>query len=155
MISPGSIPDRTHIAILLTQLADPDAYSMVMDFIQSRKDLEITLISVGNSLVNFARISDKASTEQGVDPVKKSGKSRHCNRKGHYASECWEKYPQFRPKKKTKTSLEETRKQGSSEPTKGVIENTDSQDRAEPCQGALPFQKSQELILCTTSVLGG
>ena len=110
MISPGSIPDRTHIAILLTQLADPDAYSMVMDFIQSRKDLEITLISVGNSLVNFARISDKASTEQGVDPVKKSGKSRHCNRKGHYASECWEKYPQFRPKKKRRRPW---KKQGS------------------------------------------
>lgn len=103
-ITPGSIGDRTHIAILLTQIGSE--YAFIVDAIHNDKEPG-TPAAVGNWLANAERVvrgkdpacspaSSTASIHAVITPIKKC---KYCRRKGHDQSRCWKKHPHLRPQR--------------------------------------------------------
>ncbi|KAJ5474060.1 hypothetical protein N7475_003626 [Penicillium sp. IBT 31633x] len=96
-ITPGSIGDKTHIAILLTQIG-PE-YILVVDAIQNDKDT-VNPTTIGNRLSNAeqtVRRKESPVPPQGVpgpsiNAVQRNPKKcTYCRKRGHVAAECWKK----------------------------------------------------------------
>ncbi|GFF60823.1 retrovirus-related Pol polyprotein from transposon TNT 1-94, partial [Aspergillus udagawae] len=102
-ITPGSIGDRAHIAILLTQIG-PE-YAFIVDAIQNDKEPG-TPAAVGNRLANAERVvrgkdsaSSPASSAASIHMITPVKKCRYCKRKGHDQSRCWKKHPHLKPQR--------------------------------------------------------
>ncbi|OKP10396.1 hypothetical protein PENSUB_4185 [Penicillium subrubescens] len=93
-ITPGSIGDRAHIAILLTQIG-PE-YILIVDAIQNDKDL-VNPTTVGNRLANAeqtVRGKDSPTPPQGgpgpsINTIQNNTqKCSHCKKRGHMPAKC-------------------------------------------------------------------
>jgi hypothetical protein len=100
-IAPGSIGDKAHIAILLTQIG-PE-YILIVDAIQNDKD-PVNPATFGNRLANAEQtvhLKDAATFPQripggtsnpSIDTVQKNTKKyNYCKKRGHVVAECWKK----------------------------------------------------------------
>ncbi|KAJ5267903.1 hypothetical protein N7478_010711 [Penicillium angulare] len=100
-IVPGSIGDRTHIAILLTQIG-PE-YILIVDAIQNDKD-PVNPTTIGNRLANAEQTvqrKDAAMLPHGapgglsspsINTVQKNTKKcNYCKKRGHVVAQCWKK----------------------------------------------------------------
>jgi transposase InsO family protein len=96
-IAPGSIGDKTHIAILLTQIG-PE-YILVVDAIQNDKD-PVNPTTIGNRLSNAeqtVRRKESPVPPQGIpgpsiNAVQRNPKKcTYCRKRGHVVAECWKK----------------------------------------------------------------
>ncbi|CAG8350697.1 unnamed protein product, partial [Penicillium salamii] len=102
-IAPGSIGDKTHIAILLTQIG-PE-YILVVDAIQNDKD-PVNPTTIGNRLSNAeqtVRRKESPVPSQGVpgpsiNAVQRNPKKcTYCKKRGHAVAECWKKQREIHP----------------------------------------------------------
>ncbi|OQD70189.1 hypothetical protein PENANT_c268G05202, partial [Penicillium antarcticum] len=102
-IAPGSIGDKTHIAILLTQIG-PE-YILVVDAIQNDKD-PVNPTTIGNRLSNAeqtVRRKESPVPPQGVpgpsiNAVQRNPKKcTYCRKRGHVVAECWKKQREIHP----------------------------------------------------------
>jgi len=111
-IAPGSIGDRAHIAMLLTQIG-PE-YILIVDAIQNDKD-PVNPTTIGNRLANAeqtVRRKDSPTPPQGatgpsVNTVQANTKKcNHCKKRGHVAAKCWKKRPELRPQRDSAVKAE-------------------------------------------------
>ncbi|KAJ5481506.1 hypothetical protein N7475_000318 [Penicillium sp. IBT 31633x] len=102
-IAPGSIGDKTHIAILLTQIG-PE-YILVVDAIQNDKD-PVNPTTIGNRLSNAeqtVRRKESPVPPQGVPGPSINAVQRYpkkctyCRKRGHVVAECWKKQREIHP----------------------------------------------------------
>ncbi|CAG7988710.1 unnamed protein product, partial [Penicillium salamii] len=102
-IAPGSIGDKTHIAILLTQIG-PE-YILVVDSIQNDKD-PVNPTTIGTRLSNAeqtVRRKESPVPSQGVpgpsiNAVQRNPKKcTYCKKRGHAVAECWKKQREIQP----------------------------------------------------------
>jgi hypothetical protein len=110
-IAPGSIGDRAHIAILLTQIG-PE-YVLVVDAIQNDKD-PVNPTTIGNRLANAEQTvqrksaatiphgtpgsSQYSSNNTSINTVQKTAKKcNYCKKRGHVAAECRKKRREQQP----------------------------------------------------------
>jgi hypothetical protein len=102
-IAPGSIGDRAHIAILLTQIG-PE-YILVVDAIQNDKD-PVNPTTIGNRLSNAeqtVRRKESPAPPQGVpgpsiNAVQRNPKKcTYYKKRGHVVTECWKKQREKHP----------------------------------------------------------
>jgi hypothetical protein len=110
-IAPGSIGDRAHIAILLTQIG-PE-YVLVVDVIQNDKD-PVNPTTIGNRLANAEQTvqrksaatiphgtpgsSQYSSNNTSINTVQKTAKKcNYCKKRGHVAAECRKKRREQQP----------------------------------------------------------
>jgi hypothetical protein len=98
-IAPGSIGDKAHIAILLTQIG-PE-YAFIVDAIQNDKET-VSPTAMGTRLANAERtVQGKESasrsavvTTSSINVVGTSiKKCNYCKRRGHDIQRCWKKNP--------------------------------------------------------------
>ncbi|OKP09992.1 Retrovirus-related Pol polyprotein from transposon TNT 1-94 [Penicillium subrubescens] len=100
-IAPGSIGDRAHIAILLTQIG-PE-YILVVDAIQNDKD-PVNPTTIGNRLANAEQTVQRkdaatvphgaigSSSSTSINTVQKTAKKcNYCKKRGHVVAQCWKK----------------------------------------------------------------
>ncbi|KAJ5543806.1 hypothetical protein N7513_003392 [Penicillium frequentans] len=96
-IVPGSIGDRTHIAILLTQIGSE--YILVVDAIQNDKD-PVNPTTIGNRLSNAEQTVRRkeaptplqAASGPSVNTVQQTAKKcNYCKKRGHVVEQCWKK----------------------------------------------------------------
>jgi len=111
-IAPGSIGDRAHNAMLLTQIG-PE-YILIVDAIQNDKD-PVNPTTIGNRLANAeqtVRRKDSPTPPQGatgpsVNTVQANTKKcNHCKKRGHVAAKCWKKRPELRPQRDSAVKAE-------------------------------------------------
>ncbi|KAJ5504408.1 hypothetical protein N7463_007282 [Penicillium fimorum] len=103
-ITPGSIGDKAHIAILLTQIG-PE-YILVVDAIQNDKD-PVNPTTIRNRLSNAEQTVrwKESPTPQGaagpsIHMVQSTTKKcYHCKKRGHVPAKCWKKHPELRPQR--------------------------------------------------------
>ena len=106
-IVPGSIGDRTHIAILLTQIG-PE-YILIVDAIQNDKD-PVNPTTIGNRLANAEQTvqrKDAAMLPHGapggpsshsINTVQRNTKKcNYCKKRGHVVAQCWKKQREEQP----------------------------------------------------------
>ncbi|GKZ63717.1 hypothetical protein AnigIFM49718_007143, partial [Aspergillus niger] len=102
-IVPGSIGDRTHIAILLTQIG-PE-YILVVDAIQNDKD-PVNPTTIGNRLSNAEQTVRRkeaptplqAASGPSVHTVQQTAKKcNYCKKRGHVVAQCWKKQREVQP----------------------------------------------------------
>ncbi|CEJ62707.1 hypothetical protein PMG11_11200 [Penicillium brasilianum] len=106
-IAPGSIGDRAHIAILLTQIG-PE-YVLVVDAIQNDKD-PVNPTTIGNRLANAEQTVQRkdaatlphgapgSATNTSINTVQKTAKKcAYCKKRGHVVAECWKKQREQQP----------------------------------------------------------
>ncbi|OQD78121.1 hypothetical protein PENANT_c086G01457 [Penicillium antarcticum] len=102
-IAPGSIGDKTHIAILLTQIG-PE-YILVVDAIQNDKD-PVNPTTIGNLLSNaeqtVRRKESPAPLQGALGPSinavqRKLKKCTYCKKRGHVVAQCWKKQREVQP----------------------------------------------------------
>ncbi|KAJ6050443.1 uncharacterized protein N7446_010552 [Penicillium canescens] len=102
-IVPGSIGDRTHIAILLTQIG-PE-YILVVDAIQNDKD-PVNPTTIGNRLSNAEQTVRRkeaptplqATSGPSVNTVQQTAKKcNYCKKRGHVVAQCWKKQREAQP----------------------------------------------------------
>ncbi|KAJ6045783.1 uncharacterized protein N7446_012647 [Penicillium canescens] len=87
-IAPGSIGDRAHIAILLTQIG-PE-YVLIVDAIQNDKD--------------------PAASGPSVHTVQQTAKKcNYCKKRRHVAAQCWKKQREVQPSRDHALKAERTR----------------------------------------------
>jgi hypothetical protein len=132
-ITPGSIEDRTHIAILLTQIGSE--YAFIVDAIQNDKEPG-TPAAVGNRLANAERVvrgkdpaSSPASSAASIHVITPIKKCRYCKRKGHDQSRCWKKHPHLRPQR---DRLAHTDRSDSGAPSDSSYGSSQKEDRQGP-----------------------
>ncbi|KAI9037532.1 retrovirus-related Pol polyprotein from transposon TNT 1-94 [Aspergillus affinis] len=128
-----SIGDRTHIAILLTQIGSE--YAFIVDAIQNDKEPG-TPAAVGNRLANAERVvrgkdpaSSPASSAASIHVITPVKKCRYCKRKGHDQSRCWKKHPHLRPQR---DRLSHTDWSDSSAPSDSSYGSGQKEDRPGP-----------------------
>lgn len=109
-ITPGSIGDQAHAAILLTHIG-PE-YTLIVDSIQNDKD-PVNPATIGNRRANSERTVSANNFptpprgEPLVNTVKTSVKKcNYCNKRGHEVSNCWKKNPHLRPQKESRVKTE-------------------------------------------------
>jgi hypothetical protein len=101
-IAPGSIGDRAHIAILLTQIG-PE-YVLVVDAIQNDKD-PINPTTIGNRLANAEQTVQRknaattphatpgSSNNTSINTVQRTAKKcSYCKKRGHVVAQCRKKH---------------------------------------------------------------
>jgi transposase InsO family protein len=106
-IAPGSIGDKAHIAILLTQIG-PE-YILIVDAIQNDKD-PVNPATIGNRLANaeqtvqrkdaatFPQRVPSGTSNPSINTVQKNTKKcNYCKKRGHVAAECWKKQREQQP----------------------------------------------------------
>ncbi|KAJ5267756.1 hypothetical protein N7478_010564 [Penicillium angulare] len=102
-IVPGSIGDRTHIAILLTQIG-PE-YILVVDAIQNDKD-PVNPTTIGNRLSNAEQTVRRkesptplqAASGPSVNTVQQTAKKcNYCKKRGHVVAQCSKKQREAQP----------------------------------------------------------
>ncbi|KAJ5743432.1 hypothetical protein N7533_010534 [Penicillium manginii] len=106
-IAPGSIGDKAHIAILLTQIG-PE-YILIVDAIQNDKD-PVNPANIGNRLANaeqtvqrkdaatFPQRVPSGTSNPSINTVQKNTKKcNYCKKRGHVAAECWKKQREQQP----------------------------------------------------------
>ncbi|KAF9890687.1 hypothetical protein FE257_005553 [Aspergillus nanangensis] len=132
-ITPGSIGDRTHIAILLTQIGSE--YAFIVDAIQNNKKPG-TPAAVGNRLANAERVvrgkdpaSFPASSAASIHVIIPVKKCRYCKRKDHDQSRCWKKHPHLRPQR---DRLSHPDRSDSSAPSDSSYRLSQKEDRLGP-----------------------
>ena len=104
-IAPGSIGDKAHIAILLTQIG-PE-YAFIVDAIQNDKET-VSPTAVGTRLANAERTvrGKESASRSAVGPTSSINAVRtsvkrctYCKRRGHDLQRCWKKKPYLNPHK--------------------------------------------------------
>jgi transposase InsO family protein len=106
-IAPGSIGDKAHIAILLTQIG-PE-YILIVDAIQNDKD-PVNPANIGNRLANaeqtvqrkdaatFPQRVSSGTSNPSINTVQKNTKKcNYCKKRGHVVAECWKKQREQQP----------------------------------------------------------
>jgi transposase InsO family protein len=102
-IVPGSIGDRAHIAILLTQIG-PE-YVLIVDAIQNDKD-PVNPTTIGNRLSNAEQTvrrkesptPPQAASGPSINTVQKNArKCNYCKKRGHVVAQCWKKQREVQP----------------------------------------------------------
>ncbi|CEJ62229.1 hypothetical protein PMG11_10735 [Penicillium brasilianum] len=106
-IAPGSIGDRTHIAILLTQIG-PE-YVLVVDAIQNNKD-PVNPTTIRNRLANAEQTVQRKdattvphgvsgpSNNASINTVQKTAKKcTYYKKRGYVAVDCWKKQREQQP----------------------------------------------------------
>ncbi|KAI2707449.1 hypothetical protein CBS147333_9343 [Penicillium roqueforti] len=102
-IAPGSIGNKTHIAILLTQIG-PE-YILVIDAIQNDKD-PVNPTTIGNRLSNAEQTVQRKESPApppgvpgpSINTVQRNPKKcTYCRKRSHMVAECWKKQRKIHP----------------------------------------------------------
>lgn len=147
-ITPNSIGDRAHIAILLSQIG-PE-YAFIVDAIQNDREPG-TPATVGNRLANAERVvrgkdpaSSPASSAASIHVITPVKRCKYCKRKGHNQPQCWKKFPHLRPQR---DQMAQASQSGSRAPSDSSYVSSQKEDQQGP-----PASKRPRVNIVRTKV---